>query len=716
MRMIHVGAAALNQTPLDWENNTANIREALRQARERGVALLCLPEMCLCGYGCEDAFFAPATRRMARRALAELLPETSGLAVSFGLPVMHLGSLFNACALAVDGRIVGVVPKQHLAGDGLHYEPRWFKPWPPRAVAEVELDGARVPFGDLVFDLDGVRVGFEICEDAWTAGRPGAALAERGVDVILNPSASHFAFGKQAIRRRLVVDGSRAFGVSYLYSNLLGNEAGRAIYDGGLLIGTCGAIVAGGRRFSFEPVVLAETVVDIDATRTQRAQLASRSSRIEPEHGLIATGFALPAAQPVAPGGSACDWEKSDTIEEEEFARAIALGLFDYARKSRSRGFVVSLSGGADSTAVAALIRLMVDLGLAEIGMVRMCKAFGLIPFDPRPAKEGNALTDAVLTTAYQATRNSSPATRNAAQTVADAIGARHYTFDIDALNRGYIAMIEGALDRELTWARDDIALQNIQARVRAPGVWMLANLENKLLVATSNRSEAAVGYATMDGDTCGGVSPIAGIDKAFLLDWLVWLEKTGPEGIGPIPAVGAVNRLTPTAELRPPGETQTDEEDLMPYDILDAIEHQAIGRKRSPTEAFGILQPRFPQYPAQVLADWIERFFTLVVSQSMEARALRPQLPRGRQESRPAHLVPLSHLVGRIPPGTGRTAVRRRRSPFPRIAGESVPRRCPRLTSCRIYTIVSVMITRSRAAKDQAKIGAGIERTGRLM
>ena len=117
--------------------------------------------------------------------------------------------------------------------------------------------------------------------------------------------------------------------------------------------------------------------------------------------------------------------------------------------------------------------------------------------------------------------------------------------------------MVSRSIGRELTvGSTDDVALQNIQARVRSPGVWMLANLRGALLASTSNRSEAAVGYATMDGDTSGGISPIAGIDKAFLRRWLRWLETTGPQGLGPIPALQAVNVQEPTAELRPRGKS----------------------------------------------------------------------------------------------------------------------------------------------------------------
>ena len=548
MKLVKVAAGAVNQTPMDWDNNAANLRVAIDEAKASGVSLLCLPELCITGYGCEDAFFAPATRRMARRVLNELLPATRGLAVTLGLPVMHEGAIFNACVLVVDGKLAGVVPKQHLAGDGLHYEPRWFRPWPPSVVVEHDWDGGPVLMGDLVFDLSGVRIGFEICEDAWAARRPGGGLAQRGVDLILNPSASHFAFGKQAIRQRLVTDGSRAFGVTYVYSNLVGNEAGRAIYDGGTLIASAGELVAQGPRFSYRASVVTEAVIDIDTTRTQRAQRASVQPVLGIDEGLVKIDYSLAQAAPAAPGDLPRAWEQGPPSAEEEFTRAIALGLFDYTRKSKSAGYVVSLSGGADSTAVACLVRLMVDLGRADLGTEGFAARVGL----ETPGVDAADDTRRLLTTCYQATRNSSATTRDAARTVAEAIGTRHLELDIDALNAGYIDMIQSAIGRELTWADDDIALQNIQARVRGPGVWMLANLENKILAATSNRSEAAVGYTTMDGDTCGGISPIAGIDKAFLRRWLGWLETTGPVGVGPIEAVGAVNGLTPTAELRP--------------------------------------------------------------------------------------------------------------------------------------------------------------------
>jgi len=140
----------------------------------------------------------------------------------------------------------------------------------------------------------------------------------------------------------------------------------------------------------------------------------------------------------------------------------------------------------------------------------------------------------------------------------------------------------------------------------------MLANLNNALLISTSNRSEAAVGYATMDGDTSGGLSPIAGIDKAFLRNWLIWMELEGPADIGAIPALNSVNQQQPTAELRPLEDNQTDEDDLMPYDVLDLIERLAIRDKMMPVEVFDQIVTEFPNYERSQLGNWVIRFFRL--------------------------------------------------------------------------------------------------------
>lgn len=633
MKLLRVGAAVLNQTPLDWDGNQRRIEAVLAEARQEDVGVLCLPELCISGYGCEDAFLSPNTLAESWRVLEEILPLTRGLVATVGLPVLHQNSLFNCVAVICDAELLGLVAKRNLAGDGLHYEPRWFKAWKAGAVDRHRCpDGRKVPIGDLLFDCGGIRIGLEVCEDAWVAKRPGAALAGRGIDVILNPSASHFAFRKNTIRERFVMEGSRAFAVTYVYANLLGNEAGRAIYDGGTLIATGGALLARGRRFGFEETGLTTAVVDVEATRVMQARTASYTPDFGDEDDVVAVEWAAPTAQlGVGPGvGGTRGAEDADPeawmldgfTKEEEFTRALTLALLDYLRKSWSRGFVVSLSGGADSAAVSCLVGLMVRRGLQELGVDGLTARLApmgpdwirALPVDPEddPQLPVRAVTRALLTCAYQATRNSGDVTRDAARAVAEALGATYHELDVDDLVVGYRQRVEQALGRGLGWGTDDIALQNIQARVRGPSVWMLANVKGALLLATSNRSEAAVGYATMDGDTCGGISPIAGIDKAFLRRWLVWLETRGPWGMEPVPALGAVNAQQPTAELRPPEYGQTDEEDLMPYPVLDAIERAAIRDKHGPAAVYALMRSQYHDRAPMEVLGWVERFFRL--------------------------------------------------------------------------------------------------------
>jgi NAD+ synthase (glutamine-hydrolysing) len=623
---VKVAAAALNQTPLAWRHNTVNAAGAIADARLAGVSILCLPEQCIGGYNQEDWYQSRDGQARALKALKQIIPLTKGMVVCVGLPLAYRNSLFNVVAVIADGKLLGFVAKQFLANDGIHYEERWFVPWPKGVRAHVVFDGHKYPLGDIYFNVGGVRIGFEICEDAWVAERPGAELALRGVDVILNPSASHFAFGKIDTREQFVIDGSRRFGVTYIYANLLGNESGRAIYDGTCLIASDGELAGFGERFSFKDRVLTTAVVNIDRTRTSQMKTASRVPILTEEEGeCVSVLFHWPKIKPALNKVRKADWELSANRKEEEFARAEILGLFDYMRKTRARGFVNSLSGGVDSSVVAGLVHLMVKGGVAELGVQGFLAKLAYLNRQEQPAPSVSTLTNELLTCVYQATENSGPVTLEAARQVAAAVGARYLEFDVDKLVKGYVRMVGKAIKRKLTWQTDDIALQNIQARVRAPGAWMLANIFGQILISTSNRSEATKGYCTMDGDTAGGLAPLAGIDKTFLRQWLLWLEKTGPLGLGPIPAMSYVNAQQPTAELRPQECKQTDEDDLGPYIVGDALEAAAIRDKMSPEAGFRLISEMFPQYRARDLATWTEKFFRLWCSNQWKRERMAP-------------------------------------------------------------------------------------------
>ena len=599
---IRVGAGCLNQIPMDWYGNRRRILETIQQARDAEVSILCLPELAITGYGCEDQFLSHEVTERAWDSLLQIVPKTEGLVVAVGLPVWVKNAVYNTVALIADGQIAGLVAKKNLAGDGLHYEPRWFHAWPEGVIVEDEFGGQFLPIGDPIFKIGGIRIGLEVCEDAWVADRPGRLFAGSGVDVILNPSASHFAFGKQEVREQFVIEGSRAFGAVYVYANLLGNEAGRAIYDGGGLIASAGKVVAEGPRLSFEETTLAVSSVDIERNRLHQARTVSRQIDVQ---GLaeIEYDFIWPEVT---------KWDGHQPVpsmsKDEEFTRAMALAYFDYLRKSWSGGFVVSLSGGADSAAVSCLARVMLDLALAELGEVRLRAR---LPHLDLP-EETKDWMRTLLFCAYQGTKNSGDVTRNAARAVAEAIGCDYAEWEVDQFVEGYENTIESVTGRSLSWEQDDITRQNIQARVRAPGIWMMANIRNSLLLATSNRSEAAVGYATMDGDTSGGLSPIAGIDKHYLREWLRWMETKGLPESGPISALSHINVQNPTAELRPQSNKQTDEEDLMPYPVLDTMERAAIRDKKGPKDVLKVVQLAYPEFSNEKLKEWTIKFFKL--------------------------------------------------------------------------------------------------------
>lgn len=574
-----IGGAALNQTPIDWENNRQNIIEAITQAKSEGVEILCLPELCITGYGCEDLFLASWVAEKAMDILLELREYCDSIAVCIGLPIHFEDKIYNCSALVWKGDIQGIYAKQFLANDGVHYEPRWFSAWPAGKISQLNVDENHYNIGEIVFEIEGVKVGFEICEDAWVADdvRPACRLVEKGVDLILNPSASHFSFNKSEIRYNLISGSSKTFNCTYLYANLLGNEAGRIVYDGEVLIYKEGALIQRNNRLSFENVNLVSAEVDFKTGEYKQEEL------------------------------------RGDLREKEyEFWEATCLGLFDYMRKSFSKGYVLSLSGGADSSACAVMVNEMVKKGLDELGLEKFVTKAGLTSLLSveelkvlSSKQQAELIMKKILVTAYQGTRNSGSETLNSAKELAESMGATFYHWEIDAEVSSYTQTIEKVLGRKLTWETDDLALQNIQARSRAPIIWMLANINNALLITTSNRSEGDVGYATMDGDTAGSIAPIAGVDKDFIRKWLIWAEKNLHQ-----PGLRHVNALTPTAELRPSERVQTDEKDLMPYDLLAKIERLAIRDRKSPLQVFHSLQKIESDQP--MLKDYVVKFFRM--------------------------------------------------------------------------------------------------------
>lgn len=637
---IKVAVASLNQTPLDWDNNEKNIQTAINKAYQEGARLLVLPELATTGYGCEDGFFMEGLVEESLTMLARLdIPNTMYVVVGTPIDINH--RLYNAAAVLCGNDLLGFALKQNLAINGIHYENRWFNAWEAGKVVELNLHDhgfGKVSAGDIVLDAQGVRIGFEICEDAWVASRPGRSLFDRGVDVIVNPSASHFAIGKYATREQFVKEGSRAFGAAYIYANLNGCESGRAVFDGGNLIASNGDIIARGERLHYKDVSMTFANIDTNENRITQMNNSQRANIEEMNKNVLKGHMSIESHEDkYLPTSKFNDsfyknpvntWQQSEYLEHEEATRAVALGLHHWLMKTHTNGFVLSLSGGADSGLVASAIHYMALYALEEMKtqeylheesyFTNFVEKFVAKEFISKVLNDEMPILDAaqqmvnnILTCVYQGSDNSGDVTLTAAREVAECIGAKFHNWSISELVKNYTDLVNATSDRDMDWENDDIPLQNIQARVRAPGVWMIANRDNKLLLTTGNLSESAVGYMTMDGDTAGVLAPISGISKTRILELLRWMEEEGSqlEHKETIPALSFINNQRPTAELRP--EEQADEDDLMPFPVMDSIRRQAFMLRRRPRRILEQLKQDF-NFPEEKLIEFIQKFYTL--------------------------------------------------------------------------------------------------------
>ena len=560
--MIRYSAATLNQTPLDWGGNRRRILEAVREAQTLGASLLVLPELALSGAGCQNHFRRSDVLQEAVDSLEKIIPETKGLTVNIGFPFRTDGRRYNAVAWISDGKIEFIHCKTRLEKRYFNEE-LWFDPWEPDRISRCNLFGQEISYGDYSkfhFSTDDggeIFVHLELGDPDWDQFEN----SYEDVHLRIISSASPFAFGKHRDRENAIRAFSERNHCICLYANLLGCEGTRYIYDGAALIADHGKMVAESPRFSYREVTSATSILSAPL--------------------------------------------QTESVRSQEFAHAIPLALFDYLRKSRSHGFVLSLSGGADSAAVAVFVASMVRYACLELTPQEFFRRLDFIP-GLAECKTPEEATAKLLTCVYQRTQNSSNTTRNAAKNLAESLGAAFHEIEIGQIVEEYTNLIAPIYGKPLSWATNDAALQNIQARVRGPSVWLLANLKNAILLNTGNRSEATVGYATMDGDTCGSLAPIGGVDKAFLRDWLRWRECYD------VPALRAINEQAPTAELRPPHYAQTDENDLMPYSVLNRLERDIVLRRLSTEDAAKQLLKESPELSESDMQRWAERFYRL--------------------------------------------------------------------------------------------------------
>ena len=547
---IRIASSNLNQTPLDWEKNLNNIKESIDLARKNNVKILCLPELAITGYGCQDLFYHNWFINKSYELLNEIKLLTKSITVIVGHPISFKEKLYNSCCIIKNQKILGFFLKSNLPNDGIHYEKRWFEAWKFGKVDKINFNEESYPIGTIQIEYsNNLTLGFEICRDMWGIERPANYISTKKNLIIFNPIASHFAFKKFDFRKDLVVDSSKKFNCTYISVNLLGNESGKVIFEGDTILASKGELISVNNRFSFDDYSFSFYDIDFNNIIAEKNYMTPNIF--------------------------------------EEFIDAFSLGLSNYLFKSKLNGFALSLSGGLDSSCIAILIYEMIKRIVIKKGVEEINQKLNL-NLEKSNDLHSNVriIINKILFTAYQETENSSETTKESAKILSNFIGSNHYEWSIDTEINGIIDKISLATSRSYTWDKDDLALQNIQARVRSPFIWFIANSNNLLLLSTSNRSESSVGYSTMDGDSSGSISPIAGIDKIFIKNLLKYLQNEFS-----YECLSKVLKLKPSAELKPLNYKQYDENDLMPYEILSKIERYFIKERKSPIEIFNKLK-----------------------------------------------------------------------------------------------------------------------------
>jgi NAD+ synthase (glutamine-hydrolysing) len=504
---MRLALAQMNSVVGDLDGNRDRIVARLEKARAAGAELVLFPELATTGYPPEDLLLRPGFLRAAAKTLDEVAAGTKGLTALVGAP--HLDrDLFNACAVCVDGEVKAMYRKQFLPTYGVFDEDRYFQPG-----------------RDLVLIRCGeTLIGPTVCEDIWQPGPPATDLALAGAHVVANISASPFHLGKGAEREEMLATRARDNSCWIAFVNAVGAQD-ELIFDGhSLVLDEEGRIVA--RAPAFEEALL---VVDVDSTtavgrrlRDARRRALARARRELPNPPVIDVPE-REARDHVRPGVA----ELLDELEQMRLA--LELGLRDYVLKNGFRDVVLGLSGGIDSALVAALAAEA--LGPEHVVCVSMPSQF------------------------------SSEATRSDAKRVAENLGARYLEIPVEPI----VETVNAALETTFEGTEPGIAEENIQARVRGLVVMALSNKFGWLPLATGNKSELSVGYATLYGDMAGGFALLKDVYKTDVFRLAERLNERARRDLIP----RSIIERAPSAELR---ADQRDEDSLPPYDQLDRV------------------------------------------------------------------------------------------------------------------------------------------------
>ncbi len=507
MKKIRIALAQLNFTVGDIDGNVEKIIKTIEEAKKKQCDIIAFPELAITGYPPEDLLFKPSFIEKNLKALEKIAEESKDIITIVGF-VDKKEDIYNAAAVLLNGKVHAIYHKNYLPNYGVFDEIRYFQ------------RGNEIT----ILNIEGYKIGLSICEDIWYPENPINIQAIEGVEVVININASPYHTGKTKEREEMLKVRARDNCISIAYVNLVGGQD-ELVFDGNsVIVNPDGTFLA--KAPSFEEDLL---IADVEPDSIFRLQLKDQrlrnlraiykreekvkevfiDYRLKDKHEKISPKIVL------------------DITETEEMYRALVLGVKDYIHKNNFEKVVIGLSGGIDSSLTATIA---VDaLGKENVKGVLM----------PSKFTSQESIEDATE--------------------LAENLGIEIFTFPIQELFDRYMEELSPVF-KGLKWST---AEENLQARIRGNLLMALSNKFGWIVLATGNKSEMSVGYATLYGDMVGGFAVLKDVYKTVVYQLADYRNSISPV----IPE--RVLEKPPSAELRP---NQTDEEELLPYQILDEI------------------------------------------------------------------------------------------------------------------------------------------------
>ncbi len=519
-----IALAQINSTVGDLQGNTSLIIDFIDRARSSGADLVAFPELAITGYPPEDLLLKPSFIRGNRQCLTKIAAASRGIVTVVGF-VDEEGDIYNAAAAVCDGQILTIYRKLYLPNYGVFDEDRYFLPGGAPSVIKI---------GEAV-------IGINVCEDIWYPTGPLSQQSQAGAEIIININASPFHMGKTVARERMVATRASDHTVIVCYVNMVGGQD-ELVFDGSSFIcDPLGEVIARAGLFREELLV-----ADLPLEDVFRARLRDPRRRKERAGSAHAASFVKRIVAPDFPQAASRIPIEPRIIEPIEMAAevygALVLGLHDYVLKNGFTKVLIALSGGIDSALVATIA---VDaLGAENVTGVSL------------------------------PSRYSSDGSKDDARDLAENLGIAMHTIPIEQMFTSALELLED----QFRGTESNVAEENLQARIRFNLMMALSNKFNQMLLTTGNKSEMAVGYATLYGDMCGGIAVIKDVPKLLVYELSAYRNSVAGRPLIPLPTI----TKAPSAELR---SEQLDTDSLPPYEILDPILESYVELDRTKEE-----------------------------------------------------------------------------------------------------------------------------------